>query len=271
MPVRRILLAWLLLWLALSSPLTQANTNPTAVLRDLHAAQMKLHATATAFHRYQGSEGDRRQLVRLNEALVELKASFQAAFQDLAELDMKAELEQVRGHWRDAARFLNTAMTAIAGKGFAEGQVTNGYLLHNYHTSQALKKAYLAVLKTTGVRIPAVLQSLREQTVLFQEMTALYMEHSTAQYAYTYRSEAGDDETLDKMAQRFSFGLEDIEKQLAGNADAIKRLNHARNKWRFLEKSFLNYRENTVPYLVEKFGPEITAELQALAAGFDRG
>lgn len=271
MPVRCIRLGWLVLLLGLLSPLTYADSNPATVLRNLHTAQMKLHATASAFHRYQGSEGDRKQLVQLNEALGQLKSSFQTSFRDLADLGMKAELDRVRGHWREAARFLNTSMTAIAGSGFAEGQITNGYLLNSYHTAAALKNAYQAVLKTTGIRIPAILQALREQTVLFEEMTALYMEQSTAQYAYTYRSEAGNDETLDKMAQRFNFGLEDIEKQLAGNADAIKRLNHARNKWRFLEKSFMNYTENAVPYLVVKFGPEITAELEALAASFDKG
>ena len=268
---RSMRFAWLFLLLGLLSPLGHAESNPTVVLRNLHKAQMDLNATASAFHRYQGSEGDSKMLVELNAALGSLKTSFQASFQDLADLGMKTELEQVRGHWRSAARDLNTAMTAIASSGFAEGQIVNGYLLNSFHTGTDLKQAYKAVVTTTGVKVPPVLQALRTQSVQFQEMAALYMELSSAQYGFTYRSEAGNDETLDKMAQQFNFGLDDIEKMLAGNADAIKKLNNVRNKWRFLEKSFMKYTENSVPYLVVKFGGEITTDLEALAASFDNG
>ena len=268
---RSIPVAWLLLALALLSPLSQAETNPSAVLRDLHAAQMSLQATASAFHRYQGSEGDSKLLVKLNEALGDLKSRFQVAYQDLHDMGMTKELDQLRGHWKEAARDLNSAITAIAGSGFAEGQIINGYLLNSYYSGNDLKSAYNAVVSTTGLKVPPVLQSLRDEAVLFREMSALYMEQSTAQYGYTYRSEAGDSDTLDKMAQRFARNLDQIEKQMAGNPDGIKKLNNIRNKWQFLEKSFMNYTENSVPYLVVKFGGEIIEDLEALSAAFDKG
>lgn len=268
---RFIRLPWLFLLLALLSPLSHAESNPAVALRNLHQAQMNLNATAATFHRYLASEGDSKQLIQLNEALSQLKSSFQTSFKDLADLGMKAELEKILGHWRAAAKDLNSAMTAIAGNGYAEGQVINGYLLNSFLAGEDLKNAYKAVLTTTGVRLPAALQSLRDEAVLFQEMSALYMEQSTTQYAYTYRSEANNSDTLDKMAQRFSFGLDDTEKLLSNNADAVRQLNQIRNKWQFLEKSFVNYTEKSVPYLVVKFGGEITTDLEALAAQYDKG
>lgn len=261
---------WLVLLFGLLSPFSYAASEPAAVLRNLHQAQVSLQTTASAFHRYQGSEGDEHQLQELDGALGKLREQLQSAVQDLAELGLTAEQEKVQGHWRDTARDLNSAMTAITGSGFAEGQVINGYLLNTLRTSVALKNAYKAVEKRTGVPVSPVLQALRDQTALFQEMAALYMEQNTTQYLYTYRSEADNQDTLDKMAQRFSFGLDDTEKLLAGNPDAIRALNTIRNKWRFLENSFINYNERAVPYLVLKFGGEITADLQALAGEFDR-
>lgn len=260
----------LVLLLGLVSSLSFADTNPNVVLRDLHKAQLDLNVVAATFHRYQGSEGDKKLLVELNGGLEALKTSFQASLQDLADLGMKTELEQIRDHWRDAARDLNGAMTAIAGKGFAEGQIINGYLASSYKTGNDLKAAYKAVLAKTGVKLPAALQVLRDEQVLFQEMVALYMESSLSQYGYTYRSEAGDETTLDKMAQQFKFGLDDLDKLLSGNPEAFKKANNVRNKWLFLEKSFTNYTENAVPYLVVKFGGEINAELSALALQFDK-
>lgn len=269
---RSLRFAWLfMLFGLLLSPLSHAASEPAAVLHNLHQTQIDLQATASAFHRYQGSEGDSKQLQALNDALGKLKSHLQISFQDLADLGLKAELDKVLGHWRNAARDLNTAMTAIAGSGFAEGQVINGYLLNSLLTGTDLQAAYKAVVSSTGVKVPPVLQALRDQTVLFQEMAALYMERNTTQYGYTYRSDANNQDTLDKMAQRFSFGLDDTEKLLAGNPEAIRTLNNIRNKWRFLENSFIDYSEKAVPYLVLKFGGEITSDLQAMAAGFEQG
>lgn len=268
MPIHPFRFAVLVLVLVLS-PLSQADTDPTVALRNLHAAELNLYTASSAFHRYQSSEGDSKLLVKLNETLGNLKTAFQACFQDLTDQGLTTELDQIKGHWKQAARDLNSAMTAISGRGFAEGQIINDYLLNSLYTTNDLKSAYKAVAAKAGIQISPVLQSLRNESALFKEMSALYIEQSTTQYGYTYRSTAEDNDTLDKMAQRFTNQLDAIEKQLAGNSDAIKKLNHVRNKWQFLEKSFLNYTENSVPYLVEKFGDEIVANLEALAAEYD--
>ncbi len=261
---------WTLLLMLLSS-ICLAEANPAQVLHDLHAARLSVHSTEAAFHRYQSSEGDRKLLLNLNEALGTLKSNFQTAYKDLVDMGMGKELDEVRNHWKQAAKNLNSAMTAIAGSGFAEGQITNGYLLNSFHTARSLQSAYENVVSATHFKVTPVLQSLRDEATLFREMSALYMEQSSTQYGYTYRSEAGDEETLDVMARRFAANLNQVEKLMANNPDAINNLNNLRNKWEFLEKSFLNYKEKTVPYLVVKFGGEIITDLQTLTASFEQG
>lgn len=258
------------LLLLLLAPLSQAELNPAVALAHLHAARLSVHATESAFHRYQESEGDKKQLVILNSALQQLKGNFQAAYQDLADLGLTAELNQVQGHWRSAARDLNAVMTAIAGGGYAEGAITNSYLLNSYLAAQDLKAAQDAVVRKTGIKVSPTLQTLRDAGALFQEMAALYMERSSTQYGYTYRSEAGNNDTLDMMAARFSQMLGRLEQPLASNPEAAKRLANVRKKWGFLEKSFINYNENSVPYLVVKFGGEIVTGLDELATQYDQ-
>lgn len=259
-------LPWIALVLLLMQSPVHAANNPAVVLRDIHAAQMILQVVASSFHRYQGAEGDNKQLAVLNADLGVLKETLRTVFQDLGDMGMNAELDQLKIHWSEAARNLNTAVSAISGGGFAEGQIVNDYLLNNLKAATDLDNAYAAVLKTTGYKIAPELQALRNQTVLMQKMSTLYMEQSSSQYAYTYRQEQGNEETLDQMATRFTRGLDQI--QVSG--DNVKRLTDVRSKWKFLEKSFMNYNENSVPYLVLKFGPAIITGLQEMAASIDK-
>lgn len=257
--------ALLAMLLALVVQSSHAQTNPATALANLQAARLSVYATASAFHRYQNSEGDKKQLLILNGALQQLKSNFLAAYQDLADLGLSAELKQVQGHWRNAARDLNAVMTAISGNGYAEGAMTNRYLLNSYYTAQDLKAGYDAVISKTGFKVSPTLQEIRDAAALFQEMAALYMERCSTEYGYTYRSEADNPETLDQMASRFSKQLDVLVRMTASNPEATKRLDNVRRKWGFLEKSFINYNENTVPYLVVKFGGEIVTGLDELS------
>ena len=83
-------LTWALLTLLLLHAPAQAANNPTVVLRDIHAAQLILQAAASSFHRYQGAEGDPRQLKVLNADLLVLKDALRAVFQDLTDMGMTA-------------------------------------------------------------------------------------------------------------------------------------------------------------------------------------
>ena len=260
-------LTWALLTLLMLHAPAQAANNPTVVLRDIHAAQLILQAAASSFHRYQGAEGDPRQLKVLNADLLVLKDALRAVFQDLTDMGMTAELTQLKGHWQEAARNLNTALSAIGGKGFAEGQVVNDYLRNNYKAAVDLRNAYTAVVKLTGVPVNPAVQALRDQTLQMQELSTLYLEQSYATYAYTYRTELGDKETLDQKAMRFRRGLDQLQVPATANLPAL--LADARAKWQFLEKSFLQYNEKSVPYLVLKFGPVIISDLQQMTAVLD--
>ncbi|HVK99627.1 MAG TPA: hypothetical protein VM553_07445 [Dongiaceae bacterium] len=259
-------LAWALFLLLVQAPALAAN-NPAVVLRDIHSAQLLLQASAASFHRYQGAEGDNKHLKTLNADLLLLKDALRAVFQDLADMGMNNEQAQLKGHWQEAARNLNTALSAIGGKGFAEGQVVNDYLLNHYKAAKDLRNAYAAVVKLTGVQINPLVQALRDQTLLMQELCTLYLEQSYATYAYTYRRELGDEEGLDQMATRFRKGLDKLQVPATGNLPAL--LADARSKWQFLEKSFVNYNENSVPYLVLKFAPTIIGNLQQMTAALD--
>lgn len=258
-------LFWMLLILL---PLhSQAANNPAVVLRNLHASQLILPRVAASFHQYQGAKGDARQLARLNADLVALKTTLSTTFRDLNDLGLAQDLAALKGHWQGAARHLNTAVSAISGRGFAEGQVVNEYLLNNLKAAKDLEKACADVLALTGFKLAPALQALRDQTLLMQNMMALYMEKSHSPRAYDYRHSLGAEENLNPMAVRFRHGLD----ALPASSDNARRLADVRAKWQFLEKSFLNSDHNAVPYLVLKFGPGIIDTLQEMTASIDAG
>lgn len=250
--------------------MAHAETKPAVVLRDLHTTQLDLQVTASAYHRYQGSEGDTKMRDLLNTRLSTLQTAMDAAQKDLADLEMTDELGKLKGHWNDAAKNLNSAVSALGHGGFADGQVINTYLLNNLRATEDLGAAYNAVAAKTGYKVPAVVQALRNQALLFEEMCALYIEQSYEQYGYTYRSEAGNEDTLDKMAGRFDQNLDKLKSLLPTHGDEEAKLADVRTKWAFLRESFIKYNENSVPYLVVKFGADITGTLEELTKMQDK-
>ena len=244
--------------------LANAETKPAVVLRDIHAAQLDLQTTVSAYHRYQGGEGDAKLLDLLKKRVDTLKGALNTAFQDLSDLKIDKELDKTKTDWGAAAKDLNSAMSALSHGGFADGQVINDYLLNSLKTTWDLGDAYKAVVTKTGFKVKPVVQLLRDQALLFEQMCALYIEQSYEQYGYTYRKQAGDTDTLDKMATRFGDNLVKLKTLLPTHGPEEAKLEDIRTKWAFLQQSFVKYTENNVPFLVVRFGADITGTLQDL-------
>lgn len=250
--------------------LAAAATDPAQMLRDLHGARLRLHASVATFHRYQASEGDGRLLVALTEELVALKADVDTSARYLTELKLTGAAEQLQHHWQSAARHLNSAVTAISGSGFAEHRITNGYLGDSLRVAMALESAYAAVISATGFKVALPLQTLRDQALLMQEMSTLYSEQAAAPNGYSYRADLGNADTLDQMIARFSRQLALLEQQIPAASEAGAKLANVRSRWTFLQPSLLGQTEQAVPFLVLRYGTEIIADLSALGKQLDR-
>lgn len=259
------LLQFSLFWLALAfSGLSQANETAQD-LRTLHQVQLDLLEVASLFHRYQGSEGNKKFYVEITNKLDDVKSALASTETALTRHNLVAEAATLNEAKTQYLQNLNTALASIKNGGFAAFSIIDAYLNANDTILATLANSYQAINTAGNYKVPSLVTALRKETLLMQRMYAKYIEISSSQFGYTPRSGQDNVETIDQLAARFSRDLDKIKSEIPVNSPYAERLNDVKTKWLFLEKSFVNYTEKTVPYLITKFGKQIIEELSAIA------
>ncbi|OUS25600.1 hypothetical protein A9Q99_20660 [Gammaproteobacteria bacterium 45_16_T64] len=241
------------------------------MLQTVHETKLLVFETAASFHKYQGSEGDPTNRKLIDENVITLKNSLTSVENLLAELSLDEDKNSLKKNWKSLSKNLSIALAAIKRSGFAELQVIDSYLRTSDAIISVLDISYEQIKNTTGYKVPPVVQDLRDLTITMERMTAMYIERANSQFGAVSRSDQEDADTIDTLAARFSKNLEKLKSSTPTTSDLSDRIIKIQTKWGFLEKSFLNYTERTVPYLVTKFGSQITKELNDMANQLENG
>jgi len=251
-------------------PVSSSAYASAETLQVVHKAKLLVFETAASFHKYQGSEGDPSKRKSVDEKVAELKNQLASVETLLAGLSLGEEEQALKSNWKTMSKNLSIALAAIKRSGFAEFQVIDSYLSASNDIITSLNQSYEQVKESTGYKVPAVVKDLRNLTITMERMAAKYIERANSQFGASSRSGQEDTDTIDTLAARFSKNLNKIKLSTPTTSDRYEKLSKIQTKWAFLEKSFLNYTERTVPYLVTKFGNQITKDLNDMANRADK-
>jgi hypothetical protein len=151
--------------------------------------------------------------------------------------------------------------------GAPENAVVDEMMQHRKEARKILDQVYLDLEKRAGLTGSA-LSEARALALMLEQMSALYVENASAAYV-SNRSQDSQDMTIDQMANGFSKRLTALLAK-AQDKEAAKLVRGIQSKWKFIERSMLNYQENSVPFLVDRYTQVIVADLVTLAGSLDK-
>lgn len=236
-----------------------------AMLRQIHDARLGLMQTVAAFQSFQGAEGDPKKGKDLEAQMADARAKVATLQGGLQGAGVDEKLSAMNKSWDATQAALDTAVDTIEKEGFAEFAIMNGYVQASNECEQTLGKMQTRIIDTTGYKVNPTVQILRDEALLLQGMTMAYVELSNSQFGTSYREDQQEEETIDAKAVRFSHALEKLLAAIPANSPHRPKIELVRRNWGFMEKSFMNYSEKTVPFLISKFSQETVQVLNELA------
>lgn len=255
--------------LTTGSTLAHAAAEPGDMLREIYDARLSLMQTVAAFQSFQGAEGDPKKGKDLDTQLASSRASVATLLGGLQGAGVDEELASISKAWDTTQANLHTAVESISKSGFAEFAIMDAYMKSNAGCDKILATMQTRVIDSTHYKVDPTVQILRDEALLLQEMTSAYVERSNSQFGATYRAGQEEEETIDAKAVRFSHALEKLLAAIPPTSPHRPKIELVRTNWGFMEKSFMNYSEKTVPFLISKFSHETIATLGELAKALE--
>lgn len=228
------------------------------------STQMKLatYKVSTRFHQLTLHEGDSLIQEKLEQDISFLNSLRQSLSEDEENAPESAEaIKESLAVSKDYINFANK--NEIATEGY-----TSQYAITDLHEARfsLLTTLNKIIEKEKALSGNSKKYDLYKAATLLQQMTSDYVRRSVSTGGAGLYIEGQENmDAPDILAKKFSDQLRAIGQAHEGNKEISRMIRSIDRKWRFIEPSFKNYNEKTVPFLVTKYCDTIVSTLSEAA------
>lgn len=247
-----------------------ADANAGKTLGTLYNVARQMDAAVLDLNMLLGEDQSPAYKARLDATIKNLEEAQKAAAAALGSAGASAEAaDAIADNITEFIKLMRENRKTTLATGMPEGAVVDQMMLHRKDARKALDTVYRNMEKKAGLA-DSPLSEARALALVLQQMSALYVEAAAAAGGVSYRTQDDSEATIDSLARSFSARLGKLVAKARGEESA-KLVSGIESKWRFIEKSMLNYRERTVPFLVDRYTQAIVTDLLKLADALERG
>lgn len=238
---------------------------PADDLLRLHQLRLATQKSLGDFYMYNGMEGDQRYARMIGESLQEAQGHLDALGEMPGE-GAKALRSRWQGEWQGYRDGLQALMEAMRSQGYTDLQPVADLADSNQRLMAIAQELYQKIQQESGYSVPPLTQQSREQSLLMQGIALDYASRSASIGGSFFGG--GEERAIDELVGEFASKLDGLNRAQQNTPEISAALGSIGTKWRYIEKSLLNYNENSVPFLVSKYSDSIIEGLEGVAAQY---
>lgn len=250
--------------LPLFSATLQAADAATSLLK-LHQLRLATQKSLGDFYMFNGMEGDQRYARMINDSLSEVNSHL-TTLTDMPGEGAKALRAQLDQQWKGYEMDLNNLVNALKSQGYTDLQPVADLAARNQHLMTLSQELYSKIQQEGNYSVPALTQRSREQSLLMQGIAVDYASRS-ASVGATFMG-GGDTRSIEDMVSEFSNNMKTLKKDPKNTPQLAQSWQGVATKWRYIEKSLINYNENSVPFLVNKYSNTIIQGIEQISSEY---
>ncbi|MGG5872917.1 hypothetical protein [Pseudomonas peli] len=259
-----VLSTLLAITLPLFSAATQAADAATSLLK-LHQLRLAAQKSLGDFYMFNGMEGDQRYARMINDSVSEVNNHL-TALTDMPGEGAKALRSQLDQQWKGYEIDLNNLINALKSQGFTDLQPVADLAARNQQLMTLSQELYTKIQQEGSYSVPALTQRSREQSILMQGIAVDYASRS-ASVGATFMG-GGDARPIEELVSEFASKMAALEKDPKNTPQLKRSWEGVATKWRYIEKSLINYNENSVPFLVNKYSNTIIQGIEQISSQY---
>lgn len=228
-------------------------------LRDLHKLTILLDEASMAYEMYKIDMGNPLYKKAVDELVGKIRG-LRGSFGGIAAKDDQQDsLQQIKEQVAIFLKKLNFNESRIAKGGYEDFRISGQMYSAKTKAQQAATSLYNTLIKDDSITVEAPVQKSRELATLFQTMASSYIEQTSSVFGTSTHTRGN--KPLNELAVKFSDMLANFDIHTDKVLGLNTKVREVKNKWAFLKDSFINYKENTVPYLVYRYSTRMIQDL----------
>ncbi len=240
-----------------------ADTTANDTLRHIYEMRSLTFAILSDYYMFSGLEGDSRYNREIESNIKQFEHRLAKITDSAAPSATLTTLAEALSEWQNFKRLLETNRADFLTQGYANARLVSELSNEATSLNKSLGNVYQSLIDKTGTKVPELTQQTRDMGLIIQTLTAEYAARSTSslgQVSVITINEGG----MDNQGKHFAQLLEKLKAKTANQKRVYKLVDQVEVKWAFIAKSFANYNENAVPFIVSSYGDRITHDLDLI-------
>lgn len=250
--------------LLLSTSLTIcAQEQGEGFLSDLHSFRISNYMALDAYYRFSAS-GDTETLNEIVAAINEANGSMNSVADSTAGVLSGEQVESLNVEFDKFKDLMRSNINDVRNTGYPDLRLVSDMANQALLTSQVASDMYTVSQDSSETAINNRVEAARSAAVTMAQMMAKYSARTHSSVAQTFQGSSSD-MPLDEQARQFDTLLSRVAE---GNADGPLKttLNDLTSKWEFIRGSYINYNDNNVAFVIDRYSKGI---LNSLATTID--
>lgn len=232
-----------------AAPASKTAASPAAqAIQSLQKIETVAYRTSTAFYLYNVLNRDPQQFRKMQALLTEGDALLAQSGNPALQLK-----------WSELKTACTTAK--FTAEGAAENDSINAVdaALNNLASSL---RANISEQRASGKIVSdKMADMLYDEYVIMQIMTSAYLRFSADYFGGAIVASRSGEVEIDKLAMKFGTQLDQLNRHYGKHPKVGPLLKEVTTRWVFVRKSFINFNEDNVPFIVGRANEQITDKL----------
>ncbi|KPP97741.1 hypothetical protein [Marinobacter sp. HL-58] len=259
----RSLVTALILLLITSFTVRAQEDGGDGFLYDLHNFRISNYMALDAYYRF-SSSGDTETLNEIVAAINEANDSMNSVADSTAGVLSSDQVESLNVEFDKFKDLMRSNINDVRNTGYPDLRLVSDMANQALMMSQVATEMYAVAQESSETEINNRIEAARSAAVTMAQMMAKYSARTHSSVSQTFQG-SSDDMALDEQAREFDLLIAEVSE---GNAEGQlkKTLNDLTSKWEFIRGSYINYNDNNVAFVIDRYSKGI---LKGLATTID--
>lgn len=171
------------------------------------------------------------------------------------------EMEDLRAAYEDFDDQMDTNIEDVRESGYPDLRLLSDMANQAQNLSVLSEKLYEGVAEQDRTPTADRVEVAREASITMALMVTRYSARSSSSVAQVFQG-ADSEMSLDELARQFEDNLEQLRSEASDDSELDRMLSDVNSKWRFIRESYIQYDEENVSFVINRYSTGIVETLE---------
>ncbi|MDI9245241.1 hypothetical protein [Marinobacter sp. CHS3-4] len=254
-------LATALILLLITSFATRAQESDNGdFLSDLHEFRVSNYISLDAYYRF-SAVGDTETLNEIVASINKANDAMNSVADSNSGILSADQIEGLNKEFDTFKNLMRSNINIVRESGYPDLRLVSDMANQAVAMNQSATELYELSKDSAETEIDPRVEAARSAAVTIAQMMAKYSARTNSQVAQTFQG-ASNDVSLDEQARQFDSLLAEIQKGGETSAELKSTLQSLSSKWQFIRSSYINYNDNNVAFVIDRYSKRILQSLE---------